>query len=427
MGHGGSVEGRKVLFFKGEDGSAVSVRGTDLLNKIRDLPTPRLVVLNACKSATAPEEKSDKVEFDAFAGVANTLVLGGIPAVIAMQRSISDAAAVRFSRAFYEHLAAGDPVDAAVTEGRQAVHSANPAGTEWATPILFMRTPTGELYPEEDLWDPSVRRKRARRLTAMLLTLLLVVGLLAVAAREARRLRAERVRQLVDEGATFAQQKQWEEARQRFQAALKLEPDSPEVLSDLAGAEENRGYFRDAEDHYREAVQRRPESAEHLYNLGHFLNSRKNYDEAYRLLLAAVARDPQRADAYSDLAEAAAARGMPGRARLFLGAALRLDPERPALHRRLGELELDTGNLREALSHLKEAIRLYPLGDPGLVETTWLLAATYDRLYDVVATCREIGEIRHLDPPAITAWAQKADLVAARRGCRQVFLKEGDR
>src|SRR5204863_108328 len=83
-----------------------------------------------------------------------------MPAVIAMQHSISDEAAITFSRTFYQHLAAGDPVDAAVTEGRKAVHSANPAGMEWATPVLFMRTPTGELYPEEDLWDPSATRKR---------------------------------------------------------------------------------------------------------------------------------------------------------------------------------------------------------------------------------------------------------------------------
>jgi tetratricopeptide (TPR) repeat protein len=416
MGHGGSVadQKEKVLFFEAEDGSTVPVRGTDLLNKISDLFTPRLVVLNACKSAMVPEAEAGKMEFDAFAGVANALVLGGMPAVIAMQRSISDEAAITFSRAFYQQLAAGDPVDAAVTEGRQAVDSARPAGMEWATPVLFMRTPTGELYPEKDLWDPSATRKRARRLTAAFLALLLVV--LVVAALAARRWRVER---LVAEGATLSEHRQWKEARERFQAALKLEPGSAEVLSDLAGSEENLGDVRDAEDHYRMAVLRQPESAEHLYNLGHFFNSRKSYDEAYRFLKAAVERDPQRADAYGELAEAAAARGMLGKARLFLGAALGIDPERPALHRRLGELELDAGNPRAALPHLDEAIRRYPLGDLGRVQTTWLLAATYDRLADVAATCREINEIRRLDPPGITPWAQKADVVAARRGCRR--------
>jgi tetratricopeptide (TPR) repeat protein len=415
MGHGGSVvaQTEKVLFFEAEDGGEAPIRGEDLVNTIADSPTLRLVVLNACKSAMVPQ-----MEFDAFAGVANTLVLGGMPAVIAMQHSISDAAAITFSRAFYQHLSAGDPVDAAVTEGRKAVHSANPASMEWATPVLFMRTPTGELYPEDDLWDPSATRKRVRRLIAAFSSLLLVVALV-VAAFETHRWREERVRQLVVEGATLSEHRQWKEAGERFQAALKLAPGSAEVLSDLAGAEENLGDFRAAEDHYREAVQRQPESAEHLYNLGHFLNSRKSYDEAYRFLQAAVKRDPQRADAYGDLAEAAAARGMIGKARLFLGAALRIDPERPALYRRLGELELDAGNPQAALSHLNEAIRRYPLGDLGRVQTTWLLAATYDRFADVAATCREIGEIRRLDPPGITPWAQKAEAVAARRGCRR--------
>ncbi|HEV7507892.1 MAG TPA: CHAT domain-containing protein [Thermoanaerobaculia bacterium] len=412
MGHGGSstAQAEKVLFFEAEDGSEAPIRGEDLVNTIADSPTLRLVVLNACKSAMVPQ-----MEFDAFAGVANTLVLGGMPAVVAMQHSISDAAAITFSRAFYQHLSAGDPVDAAVTEGRKAVHSANPAGMEWATPVLFMRTPTGELYPEEDLWDdPSARRKRARRLTAAFLALFLVV--LVVAALAACRWRVER---LVAEGATLSEHRQWKEAGERFQAALKLAPGSAEVLSDLAGAEENLGDFRAAEDHYREAVQRQPESAEHLYNLGHFLNSRTSYDEAYRFLQAAVNRDPQRADTYGDLAEAAAARGMLGKARLFLGAALGIDPERPALYRRLGELELDAGNPQAALSHLNEAIRRYPLGDLRRVETTWLLAAAYDRLENIPAACHEISEIHRLDPPGITPWAQKAEAVAARRGCRR--------
>jgi hypothetical protein len=44
-----------------------------------------------------------------------------------------------------------------MAEGRQAVHSAAPAGFEWATPVLFMRTPNGELYPEKDLLPEEPR------------------------------------------------------------------------------------------------------------------------------------------------------------------------------------------------------------------------------------------------------------------------------
>jgi tetratricopeptide (TPR) repeat protein len=413
MGHGGSAatSAPKVLFFETEEGGEAPVRGTDLVNKLSDFSTLRLVVLNACESAAVPGEVSEEVGFDAFAGVASSLVLGGMPAVVAMQFKISDPAAIAFSRAFYQRLAAGDPVDTAVAEGRQEIHSVDPACSEWATPVLFMRTRTGELYPAKNVWDRAAWKERAHRLTLVLLVFLLVGG----AALAARNWWVER---WVTEGATLFEHGRWAAARERFQAALKLSPGSAEVLSDLAGSEEKLGDVRAAEEHYREAVRRQPDSAEHLYNLGHFLIGRKSYDEAYRVLFQAIARDPQRADAYGELAEAAAGRGMLGKARTILGVALRLDPERPAFHRRFGELELSAGNPRAALSHLDEARRRYPLGDLGLVETTWLSAQAYDQLGDISSTCREIRELHRLDPPGITPWAVKADEVAKRRSCQ---------
>jgi hypothetical protein len=63
-----------------------------------------------------------------------------------MQRPISDRAAIGFSTAFYRHLAKGDSIDVALTEGRQAIHSAKPESFEWATPVLFLRMPEGNVF-----------------------------------------------------------------------------------------------------------------------------------------------------------------------------------------------------------------------------------------------------------------------------------------
>jgi tetratricopeptide (TPR) repeat protein len=416
MGHGGSLAGQKesVLFFETNDKSPDPISGADLANTLAASSTLRLVVLNACESASVPKTGAGAKDFDPFAGVANALVLGDLPAVIAMRRSISDAAAITFSRTFYQQLAASDPIDAAVTEGRRAVHAEprHRASLEWATPVLFMRTPTGELYPEKDLWDhPPEKSRAARWLAAALLALLLAGG----AGFALRHWWVERrVIRLTDEGAALFSQEQWAKARERFQAARRLNPESAEILSNLAGTEERLGDLRAAEDHYREAVRRQPDSAEPLYNLGHFLNSRASSDEAYRFLLQAVERDPQRADAHAELAQAAAALGMPGRARAHLEVALKLAPERPALSRRLGEIELNSGSPQAAIPHLDEAIRRYPLGDLGRVETTWLLAQAYHRLGNTSAACREIREIRRLDPPGITPWAQQAEEMRSR-------------
>lgn len=400
MGHGGSVPGRdeRVLYFETDDGSADPVGGTDLVNKLADFPTLHLVVLNACGSAALP----DGMGADPLTGVASSLVLGGIPAVIAMQFPISDEAAIAFSRAFYQRFAAGDPVDAAVAEGRQAIHSTDPKGIEWAAPVLFLR---GQDVPPEQ----SASGPRSHWMTAAFLVLLL-----AAMAGAGRNWRVER---LVAEGVAFFEHEQWPEAKERFEAALKLAPGSAEVLSDLAATEERLGDAQAAEEHYRKAVRRRPDSAEHLFNLGHFLNGRGRYEDAYPYLLQAAESKPERVDAYGELAHAALNLGMLGRARVALSTALRLEPERPALHRLFGEVELRAGRPQAAISHLEEARRRYPLGELGRIQTSWLLIQSYDRLGNVPSACQETLEFRRMDGSGITPWAPLVETVAARSHC----------
>jgi hypothetical protein len=61
-----------------------------------------------------------------------------------MQYEITDKAAIEFSRDFYEAVADGLPVDAAVTEARAAVSV--DSMLEWGTPVLYMRSPDGRLF-----------------------------------------------------------------------------------------------------------------------------------------------------------------------------------------------------------------------------------------------------------------------------------------
>jgi hypothetical protein len=63
-----------------------------------------------------------------------------------MQLPISDRAAIAFSEAFYHSLAAGEPVESAVVDGRLAVSLALPDSWEWATPVLFLGVPNGDLF-----------------------------------------------------------------------------------------------------------------------------------------------------------------------------------------------------------------------------------------------------------------------------------------
>ena len=142
IGHGtfDAASGRGSLLFEDGEGLVKSVTGAVMADLVRDFTSLRLVFLNACRTA----ELSDAT--DPFAGLAAALVMAGVPAVLGMQIPISDAAAIAFSGAFYQRLAAGDPIDTATVEGRMAVHLADPESREWATPVLFLRTQDGRLF-----------------------------------------------------------------------------------------------------------------------------------------------------------------------------------------------------------------------------------------------------------------------------------------
>jgi CHASE2 domain-containing sensor protein len=122
----------------------------------RDYPSMKLVVLNACQGATVAAARP-------LAGVAPQLVRAGIPAVVAMQYPVSDAAAVLFAREFYLCLCVGanrGRVDAAVSHARNRMQIDFTDTVAFATPVLYMRSPSGVIF---DLDAPS--RKAGPRMT----------------------------------------------------------------------------------------------------------------------------------------------------------------------------------------------------------------------------------------------------------------------
>ena len=140
IGHGlydaKAEDGVLLLEDVGQRGRPVS--GSELGTILHDCTSLRLAVLNACEGARTAGN-------DPFAGVAASLVQREIPAVIAMQFEITDAAALVFAEGFYEAVAAGFPVDAALAEARKAIF-ADHNDTEWGTPVLFMRVADGRIF-----------------------------------------------------------------------------------------------------------------------------------------------------------------------------------------------------------------------------------------------------------------------------------------
>ena len=154
VGHGDFDErlGEGVVYFQDSRGRSKAVTSSVLGPFLRDHDPLRMVVLNACRSA-----RSDMR--DPFGGMAQGLVQQDATAVVAMQFPISDRAAVAFTGAFYGALVDGLPVDQASSSARKALLA--DFGDEWATPVLFLRAPDGDIFqqvhaPEEADDDTTV-------------------------------------------------------------------------------------------------------------------------------------------------------------------------------------------------------------------------------------------------------------------------------
>jgi len=137
MGHGAFKDDVGALVFETPEKRTDLVTGQELMRLLQPGIPPAVVILNACNTGTA--------EGGPFSGVAASLVKSGLLAVVAMQFPITDWAALVFSSTLYRHLAQGDPVDTAVSEGRHAILLDDPNSTEWSTPVLFLRTPNGHV------------------------------------------------------------------------------------------------------------------------------------------------------------------------------------------------------------------------------------------------------------------------------------------
>lgn len=140
--HGGFKGDEGILHFEREDGSEYVVTARALARRFPS--SVRLVVLASCGTGKIPAPRL--AGGHPFSGVASALVAKGMPAVVAMQFSVSGGAVAAFSEAFYRMIDNNEPIDSAVTEGRLAIESEGEEGMiEWVTPVLFLRAFDGKI------------------------------------------------------------------------------------------------------------------------------------------------------------------------------------------------------------------------------------------------------------------------------------------
>jgi tetratricopeptide (TPR) repeat protein len=267
IGHGGFDTAQKegLLAFANDAGNADWLSATQVARLLDDHDSLRLVVLNACEGARGDTS-------DLFSSTAATLVRRGVPAVLAMQYPISDTAAVQLSGRFYETLAYGLPVDAAVAEARITVSVARRNTAEWVAPVLYTRSPDGKLFdiaapgqvdPLAELWERARAHLDAERWREAAEVLQTIVALQPTYRDAAARLdAAQRRAQLAEQHAAAEealQEGSWAEAAAHLGQVLTEDPG----YRDAAGLLERAERQQHLERLYAEAreLHRRGDSA----------------------------------------------------------------------------------------------------------------------------------------------------------------------
>lgn len=140
--HGSAVRGEPELWLEDEDGQRDIVLGSDLVDRISELPKrPRLVVLASCQSAGTGDEARSSDD-GVLAALGPRLAEAGVPAVLAMQGNVLMQTVEKFMLRFFAELQEHGQVDRAVAVARGEVRDAR----DWWAPALFMRLKSGRMW-----------------------------------------------------------------------------------------------------------------------------------------------------------------------------------------------------------------------------------------------------------------------------------------
>ena len=169
--HGAFIGNDPVLYLEDDAGNVAVLQGAELATRLSELKQrPRLVVLASCESAGTGASGDEGV----LAALGPRLAEAGIPAVVAMQGSVTMQTVGAFLPVFFHELQKNGQLDAAMSVARGAVRTR----PDWWMPVLFMSLKRGRIWwytpgftgeqPGFDRWPSLVSNIRKGRCTPIL-------------------------------------------------------------------------------------------------------------------------------------------------------------------------------------------------------------------------------------------------------------------
>jgi len=374
IGHGGfdpnADEG--VIALANEDGKMHLLRATELGRLLSNHDALRLAILNACEGAKSSQR-------DIFSSTAATLARRGIPAVLAMQEEITDRAAIECTRAFYEALSDGLPVDEAVSEARTAISVGVTNTLEWGTPVLYMRAPDGVLF---NLAKSASRAKPAPAAAPAMAEATPALSVRAAvheaeppapaieddpgATQVGPGLSLPEVEQpktkegWLKEGDSYFKAEKYQEALQAYEQVVQLDPFDAQALFNQGVLLSNLGRRKEALAAYERVIELVPTFWLAYDYKGGILQKLGRLEEALAAYEQGIEAVPRSAGFYNSKGDILREMSRFDEARAAYEEALQLDPRDPLYHNNKGCVLLDLQKPQEALAAYEQAIKLNP-------------------------------------------------------------------
>lgn len=219
------------------------------------------------------------------------------------------------------------------------------------------------------------------------------------------------VQQLILHGRQLLAARQLEEAAKTYIAALKLQPDSADVLHELAMVLQQLGAHDKALPLLQKAVILAPDRPEFFNDLGMLFQRRADFTKAVSFHKRAIKLAPGFAFAYINLGVAHKRLGQNDESLAAYRKALEIEPNSPEAHNNLGNLLRVMGQLPLARQHLERAVKLRP----GYADAKANLEAVAQAMAEAGKPAAKPPAAKNVAAKKVTAKKVAAKKTAARK------------
>ena len=223
----------------------------------------------------------------------------------------------------------------------------------------------------------TINRKIMFRKTIITITLIIFMAGCASTARD------QRAAELINLGMTYANNGQYDFAMEKFNRAIKINPDCAKAYNDRGNVFFMRGEFDLAIREYIKAIDLDPSFAKAYSNLGFAHFEKKQYTKAIKHYTSAIKINPEYAKAYNNRGLVNYVSGNFDLALLDYNRAINLNPTLAKPYDNRGTVYLEIGDMEHACADFSKACELGECAIYEMFEDESFCAFTYLAMVDV--------------------------------------------